>query len=323
MRNLDEIEVNSSPLASPVRESSTPLPNCGDEGLYQSSPYQSSSLSAFDIAPNTPASTAVSRKRAADEDFSQVIETISREKKFKADEKKLLSQFAGKSSGEQNIVLFSEFINLNRSLSRLAPPDMLYSIPKQLKSSIDVLVVETLLDPSIGGYLEVPIKIIENALATSRGFSPEIKENKSSWDTVKSHIRNRLTDFRFLIKCVLLDSVYEQADKKEGADALRSRLSIPKNISDTAQSMGSIHRGVRITVDIEFCGRVAFLRNALVNSTSAGPSAPTGADYWKKVDKTLAGVRDKNNNDAKKLGKFFYTVLEEDMNEFGRITIAP
>ncbi|EDQ99211.1 uncharacterized protein LACBIDRAFT_335211 [Laccaria bicolor S238N-H82] len=85
---------------------------------------------------------AARRKRPA-EDLGQLAETISREKKFKVNEKKELLQFATKTDAEQTLVLYAGFIELKNV------------------TIIDSSAVENMLDPTVGGYCKILFALIE------------------------------------------------------------------------------------------------------------------------------------------------------------------
>ncbi|KAF8963434.1 hypothetical protein BDZ97DRAFT_1028469 [Flammula alnicola] len=316
MRSLDEIQIPSSPIAPPPGRASSPT-DLDNVPAGSDSPTPTSPLGGFShmetfqpLSPPNFSLPAGSRKRPA-EDLNQLVEEIVREKKFKLNDKKTLSQFAAKSDAEKTLLLFSEVFELKSMVSRLAPPDVIFNIPKALRASIDQTAANTLLDSSLAGYLAIAMKVVENSI--SSGLASEIKENKNSWNTVKGHIRGRLTDFRCLIKGALLDSVYEPLSKNDSeAEKMRMRLVKPLNIMEASLAVASFHRGTFVPVDVVFCARIAFLRNVLVTCNPA--------DYWKQVDKALATARETHNT-AKKLSTYFTVVLQEDMKEFGEVTI--
>lgn len=204
MRSLQDLY--DAPPSSPRQVSPNPMSEDGGPApsSFHDSPHNLSPQSAdednTDSDPNITLLLQASRKRPADQ--SQFADMISREKKFKSEDKKALLHFASVSHFLLAVGLFSHHVFRNPTQKKqfssipnwLAWKDQWvnwtrpkFSIPFRnqwryyglqevycntlnlttIKTKIDVLAFRTLVDGEIAGYLVHPIAITEVNIITN------------------------------------------------------------------------------------------------------------------------------------------------------------
>ncbi|KAF9455589.1 hypothetical protein BDZ94DRAFT_1316075 [Collybia nuda] len=128
-------QVASSPVQpSPERPFSSPFP---------SSPSPMSRVSAGCIG---------SRKRPC-EDMTQFATTISRAFKLQKHDQDELNLFTKYDPKEQQIWLAASMLKVRERQEAMTPPDVIYTIPKNIENKIEHYSFVILLDPTIAAYI--------------------------------------------------------------------------------------------------------------------------------------------------------------------------
>ncbi|TFK32357.1 hypothetical protein BDQ12DRAFT_728716 [Crucibulum laeve] len=264
------------------------------------------------------------RKRAGAVDISQYVDAIAREKKLKVADHASLTKFSKRSDDEKNILIYASVLEIQQQLSALTPPDVIYTLPKALEHYIGGAVFNALMNPTIVSYVgnTAVNAVIEYLEANpNSGFTPEIKNNKKSYDTVLKRVCDKLSDRRYDIKRTLEKSLYEPRTPKQRGNDDQSLIQWLKvlNIIELGESLLRIEkRCSEVRLNVQLLARVAFLRQVFIET---GPNNP---NYWEIVDSQLEETRSSYADDpkaAKKISKFFVWVLQADQAAYGNVDL--
>ncbi|KAF9466215.1 hypothetical protein BDZ94DRAFT_1252361 [Collybia nuda] len=276
----------------------------------QASPEQPNTPSSFPSSP-CPASGTVlsypeSRKRPL-EDMTQFASTVSRSFKLQKKDRDELNMFTKYDPIEQQIWLAASMLKVQEQQATMTPPDAIYVIPKNLENKIEHYSFVILLDPTIASYIhqDGPLKMITDLLDQnpSWGLTPAVKDNKSKYDVIVTRVCGRLTSRRYDIKKILGDSLGKISAGLDGNGRVDAT-----DIVTLCQALVKIYRSANITVTVQLCARIAFLRYLIAEK-------PTGR-FWEGVDKELLSTRTDLPSAARQ-SRFFGSLLKLDRETYG------
>ncbi|TFK29013.1 hypothetical protein FA15DRAFT_583210, partial [Coprinopsis marcescibilis] len=279
-----------------------------------SSPIPNSDVSTSLLFSNI---TPTTLKRPA-EDYSGLVAQLSREKRFKPEDKKTLMQWSKRTEREQNIILMAEILSIKGCLTHIVPPDAKVTLSDSIKTRIDNCCFQVLMDPSASAYVASPsvsdtVKVL--VFNTSDAASNETQGNAAYLSAVTARIQEHLANQRCNIKAVLMASVFVKSKGDEPAP-LRERLPVPLTILELANRVVKIRKPARVSLTVGLLVRLAFLRNCVVTT----PPSVNQRDWWTWVDSQLKKMQSERP-DPVEISKLFCLILETDMNEFGKIDL--
>ncbi|KAF9469000.1 hypothetical protein BDZ94DRAFT_1245129 [Collybia nuda] len=314
-------DVPSSPipvpnnLPGPMDQSSPRPPEDFDDDETPDITDGTDQLSALSSPPLHQASY---HQKHPSEDFSQLAGSLAKKHKLKDGPASSLIDFAKLPLSQQNVYLFCEVMRIRQQQDTLHPPDIVFIIPKKLEAKIEIYIFRTLMSPSLASYVQKPLPTdIVTALIKkhpSWGVTPEVKDNKSSWDVVVKWVRERLTDWCYDIKKVLSKSIWTTQTDDNGVATLVNRTD-PLDIIDLCTALVGIFPGAQVPVTVPMLGRVAVLRQVLVNSKGA-------TKFWEKVDNTFVKLRSDHNNDKTAISKLIGRALKNDHKVYGEVDVT-
>ncbi|OBZ65729.1 hypothetical protein A0H81_14218, partial [Grifola frondosa] len=142
------------------------------------------------------------------------------------------------------------------------------------------------------------------------GFTPELKETKYKWKIIVKRVQDVCTNRRHDIKKAIQASVGESSDNP----SIEAR-SNAQDIIALCVDIVAIHKPADLHVSLAMLARVAFIRQVYIQFGNV-------KNFWEQVDKELANVRSKNNDDEEKISRFFGRVLQNDRKVHGPVDLG-
>ncbi|KAH8107678.1 hypothetical protein BXZ70DRAFT_903157 [Cristinia sonorae] len=261
-----------------------------------------------DNPPSQTSGVAVAGAKRRGEDLTQYATKAARRQKLKSASEKQVVAFAAASPAEREVWMAAMIIKVIDSVETIQSGEAQTKLSATLYDKIETYSSKIILCPSLTRYRDEPTKIIIGILERHPrwGLTPEVKDNKASFDPILSRAQTRLTERRGELKSLLTASLSKESRGATNIVDLVQRA-INKMIKGSKVSIA-----VDVKVNLQMCARFAFLRKVLVESN--------GTSFWQVVDEQLKSLREKcdeaPNGDALK-SQFFKLVLEEDLRQYG------
>ncbi|KAJ7771169.1 hypothetical protein B0H14DRAFT_3590530 [Mycena olivaceomarginata] len=294
--DMFDMPLNSSPLkpASPI---GTPPP----DGPAGPSPDPGS--------PSPPQAPVVRRLKRPAEDLSQFAGEVSRVHKLKKEDHEALIGFSSLGRGEQMVSLAGQLLAIAHHQSLIQP------VPKEWKDKLGATAGPLMVDPSIPAYRDAnigPKRLLLDMVHANPawGFPVELKDEKYATDALGTAISVILANKRNLVKNVILGSLGSDPENPD-ADLLRPDA---MNIVDLAKAILVKLKVKSVPLDIRMCGRVAVLRQLVLESDDN--------KYWSSVDKDLASVRIKYPDPVLQSRFIKRYILDPDFQTYGAVDLT-
>ncbi|TFK20047.1 hypothetical protein FA15DRAFT_600389 [Coprinopsis marcescibilis] len=312
----DEDEAQIEPMST----RSSPFPDNDRLSITRSS-----SPASF---PNTPVTAPFSsgtpnpflrRKRPA-EDYTAFVSLVSREKRLKADDTKTLTQLSQASNfspTKQNIMIMAELLAVKGTIKQITPAEAKVTLSDTVKNIVDNACFMHLLSTTAPAYVASPLvpDMVKASVLRDETLSSSIS-NIAFVAAIAARIQEQMSNQRCTIKAALAASLYEPKAKSDNANVPRVQLASPLNVLELSKRLMKIRKHAGVTLTLELCVRVAFLRNCLVTT----PANISSRDWWIYVDTELKEVRDGHPEPAA-CSQFFTFLLERDMEAYGRVNL--
>ncbi|KAJ7444524.1 hypothetical protein B0H11DRAFT_2203710 [Mycena galericulata] len=284
----------------------------------------SSSLSMS--SPSAERSNHNPRKRAA-EDLGQYADQVARKLRLTTEAQEELKSFTQLPAHRQSVWIAAHMLAGNNQISSLVPAESVYRIPTDLEGHIDQTTFLALVDPQAFNYVTKSNGPVVRVVAyiekhPSWGLTLRVKSDKSKYSVIKLRIRDKLTQYRNLIKGAIEESMGEA--REESSEVVPPGEPVRKdalNVLVLCQRILAVGAKVApdVKVSMEMAARVAYLRFHYKLKVNAGlPKAPA---FWDDVDKGLAEVRDTTRGNQEELSRLFSRSLSDDLKIYGQVKL--
>ncbi|KAJ7467267.1 hypothetical protein B0H11DRAFT_2281255 [Mycena galericulata] len=258
----------------------------------------SSSLSM--TSPSAERSSHNPRKRAA-EDLGQYADQVARKLRLTTEAQEELKSFTQLPAPRQSVWIAAHMLAGNNQISSLVPAESVYRIPTDLEGHIDQTTFLALVDHQAFNY----VYIEKHA---SWGLTARVKSDKSKFSVIKLRIRDKLTQYRNLLKGAIEESMVPPGEPVR-KDAL--------NVLVLCQRILAVGAKVApdVKVSMEMAARVAYLRFHYKLKVDAR------LRFWDDVDKGLAEVRETTRGNREELSRLFSRSLSDDLKIYGQVKL--
>ncbi|KAJ7707164.1 hypothetical protein B0H16DRAFT_1824389 [Mycena metata] len=285
---------------SPVKDPSPPRPEQSQVATAPGSP-----------SPQTSSARPLQRRKRPAEDMSQLAEDVSREHKLSKSDHDVLVGFSKLGRAEQSISMMGTLLALGHRQRLLQPADTPWVVPKRLHAKIDEQASILMADPSLPSYRDAKIgasKLLMDLILANPtwGFNEQAQAELDAEDSLTTTISKVLIAKRNLVK----STIYSSLGKKP-TDGGMSRPGALDVVELSTLILSKLK--VRGRVDLRMCGRVAILRQLILEKSDA--------KYWGDVDKQLEGIRTQHP-DAKTQSKWIkQCMLEPDLARYKHVDL--
>ncbi|KAI0819959.1 hypothetical protein BC628DRAFT_1399598 [Trametes gibbosa] len=243
------------------------------------------------------------RHRAGEinEDLTQHADWAARRVRLKTSGTQELKKIAQLNPAQREVLTMALLLKLSEKIEAIIPADAQWTMSENLKEKIEQYTFAVLCSPKLELYVEKqgPTKLLTNILERhpSWGYTKDVKNDKYKRDIIVARVGTRFTDRRSDMKEIIVLSLgpeLQPPPSKSPSDSSTPNKPAAKQINVVTLCESIIAKGPRsicedVTVTLQMCARVAFLRKIMV-ALLKNPQLKFDR-YWNLVDKQLEGLR--------------------------------